>query len=538
MSQETMRRLIDLLEQAPNRDSVEATRRARLLRRDPPVKVADSSLGPWYRMPRSVFADPEMANLLGVDEDFAAVIRDHAEFAHRHGQGEETGPTKTFYIPGIMLVSRDDEVNRLWMHANRLEFQPNGSANLAAAITGLARHIGFVSVMDLGGYELELMPAADGSWNWARDLLISENQEVTVPGLRKCWRLSSDWVRRAERWLKMESINTTYASKNPDHLFLVDTGEGHQGWYALVAFRNGKMVGATGSKSMGKDKLARAARLLAPLVGASPDAAVHGGRSTKIKPGSNFHRMLAYIAANPGSPRSGWVTGLGNDPTQMRAFDSSPDGMAQRLDLITHRDPGTAQGRYQMRITPRGQEVLDRLNAGEDLDVNGLLEAVGPPSRTNVENDRMLRLLRRDGIRLPGWLRLLDTKFTQGSGEELVVMLSVPADDPALPMISEDIHVVLHDITPAAINVGIQGTANEIFDMVRSPEWKQGMHALLSRHLVDFTNDLKAGKPDWDDYIDLQSVDLGHRLWDQLIPLIPYLSRPGGAEVLKRLADR
>ena len=98
----------------------------------------------------------------------------------------------------------------------------------------------------------------------------------------------------------------------------------------------------------------------------------------RFNPGSRFHKMLEYVAANPGEPRSGWfVRYLGLDPEGMPSFnsDKSADGFAALTGLITARDPGRKPTTYQLRITPWGQRILDRLNQGQKLKISDLIDS-------------------------------------------------------------------------------------------------------------------------------------------------------------------
>ena len=101
-----------------------------------------------------------------------------------------------------------------------------------------------------------------------------------------------------------------------------------------------------------------------------------GAKEKFIQPNSNFHRMLQYISEHPLSPRSGWYNrGLGLSVAGMPGITSPKalDGLASKLRLITLREPGDPSTRYRMRITPSGELVLARLNAGNPISLNYLL---------------------------------------------------------------------------------------------------------------------------------------------------------------------
>lgn len=89
------------------------------------------------------------------------------------------------------------------------------------------------------------------------------------------------------------------------------------------------------------------------------------GKPKFVKPHSNMHKMLAFLADNPESTRSDWfVKHLGNDPQGMPGWtsDTSQDGRAARLGWIVNTGTPSA---YRLSITPLGAFVLARLNSGQ-----------------------------------------------------------------------------------------------------------------------------------------------------------------------------
>ena len=167
-------------------------------------------------------------------------------------------------------------------------------------------------------------------------------------------------------------FHTVY--KNADAYYIVvPWGAGQWDKRGYIAVSQGKVVGTTKSDKPAMIKLAK--EYHAQLGFATPGAKVEAGKGRTISPGSNFHEMLKYVAANPGQPRSGWyVKHLGLSAQGMPGWTSktSPDGEAARKGLITDHDPGKREGTYQLRITPWGQQILDRFNAGEKVPVTDL----------------------------------------------------------------------------------------------------------------------------------------------------------------------
>lgn len=93
-------------------------------------------------------------------------------------------------------------------------------------------------------------------------------------------------------------------------------------------------------------------------------------REINIKPGSNMHRMLAFVADHPGSSRSDWYVhhlGLSGQGMPGWTSEKSSDGVAARLGWLTN--SGT-QGKYSLTITPVGKLILARLNAGYTVKTN------------------------------------------------------------------------------------------------------------------------------------------------------------------------
>lgn len=86
-----------------------------------------------------------------------------------------------------------------------------------------------------------------------------------------------------------------------------------------------------------------------------------------IKPGSIMHKMLRYVAQNPGCSRSDWfVKHLGLDPQGMQAFnsDKSPDGKAAALGWLENK--GTPS-KYKLELTMMGHMILGMLDAGNPV---------------------------------------------------------------------------------------------------------------------------------------------------------------------------
>jgi hypothetical protein len=84
-----------------------------------------------------------------------------------------------------------------------------------------------------------------------------------------------------------------------------------------------------------------------------------------VKPNSVMHKMLAYIAEHPGANRSDWfVKHMGYSPQGMPGWTDhkAHDGIAAGMGWI--RNESDAQSRYSLHITPLGNMVLARLNAG------------------------------------------------------------------------------------------------------------------------------------------------------------------------------
>ena len=143
----------------------------------------------------------------------------------------------------------------------------------------------------------------------------------------------------------------------------------------FIAVNNkGRVVGTSDRLKSQMLKIAETQmdRILGVAPGTAPVAKLARGKV--IKPESRFHSMLRYIQANPGQARSAWVVAhLGYRPEQMMMGSigdkKSTDGFAYANGLVTVRDEGRKPNTYQMRITPRGEKILDRLNAGESVPV-------------------------------------------------------------------------------------------------------------------------------------------------------------------------
>jgi hypothetical protein len=99
-----------------------------------------------------------------------------------------------------------------------------------------------------------------------------------------------------------------------------------------------------------------------------PDApAPAAGKPKVVKPASNMHKMLAYVAEHPGATRSDWyVKHLGNNPIGLVGWtdDKAQDGVAASMGWIRNKATG---GKYSLSITPVGKLVLARLNAGHPV---------------------------------------------------------------------------------------------------------------------------------------------------------------------------
>ena len=99
-----------------------------------------------------------------------------------------------------------------------------------------------------------------------------------------------------------------------------------------------------------------------------PDAPAPAvGKAKVVKPASNMHKMLAYIAEHPGATRSDWyVKHLGNSAQGMVGWtdDKAQDGGAASMGWIRNEATG---GKYSLHITPVGKLVLARLNGGHPV---------------------------------------------------------------------------------------------------------------------------------------------------------------------------
>ena len=143
----------------------------------------------------------------------------------------------------------------------------------------------------------------------------------------------------------------------------------------LVAIRKGNILGmARGNNAQATEpQLAHLASLLANEKG------VGASKDKFIKPNSNFHNMLKYVDANPGSPRTGYfVKGLGRSAQGLPAVYSpqSLDGLAARLGLLTLKDPGDKPTQYHLRLTSEGELMLDWLDAGRKINLTDIARKV------------------------------------------------------------------------------------------------------------------------------------------------------------------
>jgi hypothetical protein len=143
----------------------------------------------------------------------------------------------------------------------------------------------------------------------------------------------------------------------------------------LVAIRKGNILGmARGNNAQATEpELAHLASLLANEKG------VGASKDKFIKPNSNFHNMLKYVDANPGSPRTGYfVKGLGRSAQGLPAVYSpqSLDGLAARLELLTLKDPGDKPTTYHLRLTSEGELMLDWLDAGRKINLTDIARKV------------------------------------------------------------------------------------------------------------------------------------------------------------------
>ena len=113
--------------------------------------------------------------------------------------------------------------------------------------------------------------------------------------------------------------------------------------------------------------LVRSIRELANREGWKIDVSLPEPPETKkkvVKPGGVMHKMLAYLAENPGANRSDWfVKHLGNSPQGMPGWTDSKahDGIAASMGWIENQGTGTG---YSLHITMLGNLMLGRLNAG------------------------------------------------------------------------------------------------------------------------------------------------------------------------------
>lgn len=81
--------------------------------------------------------------------------------------------------------------------------------------------------------------------------------------------------------------------------------------------------------------------------------------NVRIKSGQSYHKMLNYIASNPGESRSSYYKrGLGRKVEGMPGYyaDNSMDCDASLLGLLNVE----ITGQYKLYITDKGREVLKK----------------------------------------------------------------------------------------------------------------------------------------------------------------------------------
>jgi hypothetical protein len=165
------------------------------------------------------------------------------------------------------------------------------------------------------------------------------------------WTIGPTWITPAD---------TLYRLINPlarEITFMVKDRKIIQAWYAIE-----RAASAIAS-----------IRELATRDGLTIDADLPEPKKKKkqmIKPGSNMHKMLSYVGANPGCSRSDWfVKHLGLDPQGMQGFasDKSADGRAAMLGWLEN--TGTPS-KYRLELTMMGHMILGVLDAGNPVPVN------------------------------------------------------------------------------------------------------------------------------------------------------------------------
>lgn len=360
-----------MYEQADNEEDLEdldaldqEKRLGDLIRRNPPIKTAEAPGGTWYQVPPGV-EDPEV--LETYDDGWVISVIKNSGKPHLVKWNTED---HIYYIPHRMVVIHATAMNKIKLIPDPFHIKDDDIPGILADLNVLKR---------------AAIPDVEGIYHppyWAKDVILAPSgkfmrlEQALDTGARRlvlagnprihAWVVGPDLLGRADTVLWNMGIETTYARQNPDTwVFVWDENLDWRG-RVLLAFRGGRQIGAAG-KNMPKSDALRIAGLVAPALGFTA-----GGRGSMVKPGSNFHKMLGYVSAVPGSPRSGWWSDIGNSTNDMPSFNGSQEGLASRLGLITHRDPGRRETTYQMRITPRGQEVLRRLDAGETVDLSRL----------------------------------------------------------------------------------------------------------------------------------------------------------------------
>ena len=363
MATQSMRDIINCLTEAaapkPSRDDLNKRRGTEIIRRMP--VVADTPKGLWIKV------DPQLIELnssspmldLMNNPQLAGDIRSISGYTHSR---------EIYFIP--------DDVKPAVVSKHPAASAPAGDKLVTALSTWTMAEDTFLSLINpladaLGDIDIitdhRFMKNRQGQFDTVKRVLADEGTTITLPSGASAVSVSPDWIKRAAWYLRWMEITTTYATRKPDRYFLLYTDSGGSTPNLSVAvFKDHQQLGISG-KRMTKVKQAQLSKELAAAIGANAIAAV-------IKPNSNFHKMLHYVAANPGSSRSGWfVHYLGNDPQGMQDFQKSPDGMAAKMGFITARDPGRKTSTYQLRITSQGQQALAQLDSGQAINIGDYL---------------------------------------------------------------------------------------------------------------------------------------------------------------------
>jgi hypothetical protein len=205
-------------------------------------------------------------------------------------------------------------------------------------------HGGAVTHKKLKQQEYALVPLSDGSqvYKVPKKLLWTVGIRIRVDDPRE-----NEWDTR---WQIDSPIAGTYAfvSKG-DHITRLHYPQNK----AHAAIKEIRELVARESLTLGVDL---------------PDAPAPAvGKAKVVKPASNMHKMLAYIAEHPGATRSDWyVKHLGNKPIGLVGWtdDKAQDGVAASMGWIRNEATG---GKYSLHITPIGKLVLARLNGGHPV---------------------------------------------------------------------------------------------------------------------------------------------------------------------------